>query len=979
MKKFGHKRSQVTSRSDRSSGEGNRQVLKQRSFPNLASDSSSCSTFTTEEDLLSFELRGRSSRKEFGAPMKKLLAEEMSRETESKRRSPSVIARLMGLEGLPHQQPAHRQYRDSAEIHQQGKRSIEKARKSGTIYDHRTSRRSSKDQQEFKDVFEVSEIPKVQSRRYLSQEIADSNLTDAEMSFIQQKFTDAKRLSTDRNSQNSKEFHDALDVLDSNKELLLKYLQQPDSLLTKHLKDLEASPLQSHCGHLETLKTTHKCKNGDPPWKLERGITPLNYNRSSQKRRDGSLSHLDCRNAIHSSVKSSKIQLERKDEPAKLPTRIVVLKPNLGKVQNASKTASPSSLTFLSDHGKHTEFPNVRTRRGDLLGKKNIGATLLEQNSTESRQIAKEITRKMKDSFNRGSIIVSSSRFRGYTGDESSCDYSGNDSGDESVVKTATLRNSFYLNNPCRLSASHSNESSVSREAKKRLSERWKMTHKSQEVQVISRGSTLADMLAIPAKEIKHASFDGTIGVEGFYDKFSSDDGPAARIEPLGISSRDGWKDGSIQGLSRSRSLPASSNAFGSPRTNLHHDSLHNERYMMPREAVRRGRKTTTDGLGHREGVSYRNPKYSHRKSRSSRYRYQERDESFPNMDTSQDEGKTNFEESNASKENLVVCEALGGNFRDTVAVPENVVDVGLENATISSEPSIQLLPGSFKSNSKSIVQNKLMPEELSVGSSDECSVPLEPPLPGLESISSCKDADQPSPISVLEPSFTDDVSSCSECFESLSADLHGLRMQLQLLKSESDANVEGPMLVSSDEDDEVSARISDENGLCRNGDNWESSYIVDVLSVSGLTGAHPDTFLAIWHTPECPVNPLLFEELEKKCCDPTSCPRSERRLLFDRINSGLLEIHQQSTDPHPLVRPRTTTKLGSRLMKNGLQDGLFMLLAKQENKASKDALGKLLTSETQWLDLREDIDVIGRELETLLIDELIGEAVGTD
>lgn len=63
--------------------------------------------------------------------------------------------------------------------------------------------------------------------------------------------------------------------------------------------------------------------------------------------------------------------------------------------------------------------------------------------------------------------------------------------------------------------------------------------------------------------------------------------------------------------------------------------------------------------------------------------------------------------------------------------------------------------------------------QELSVGSSSGSSISSQPLTPGLES-SCCKDADQPSPVSVLEPSFTDDLSSCSECFESLSADLQG-------------------------------------------------------------------------------------------------------------------------------------------------------------------------------------------------------------
>lgn len=45
---------------------------------------------------------------------------------------------------------------------------------------------------------------------------------------------------------------------------------------------------------------------------------------------------------------------------------------------------------------------------------------------------------------------------------------------------------------------------------------------------------------------------------------------------------------------------------------------------------------------------------------------------------------------------------------------------------------------------------------------------------PQLKSHASSKEADQPSPVSVIEAPFVDDLSSGSECFESLSADLHG-------------------------------------------------------------------------------------------------------------------------------------------------------------------------------------------------------------
>lgn len=58
--------------------------------------------------------------------------------------------------------------------------------------------------------------------------------------------------------------------------------------------------------------------------------------------------------------------------------------------------------------------------------------------------------------------------------------------------------------------------------------------------------------------------------------------------------------------------------------------------------------------------------------------------------------------------------------------------------------------------------------------SREESSPPLNDSVPGLESPASSKEAEQPSPVSVLEVPFTDDVSSCSECFESLNVDLQG-------------------------------------------------------------------------------------------------------------------------------------------------------------------------------------------------------------
>ena len=54
---------------------------------------------------------------------------------------------------------------------------------------------------------------------------------EKKMALVRQKFMEAKRLSTDERLRQSKEFQDALEVLSSNKDLLLKILQEPNTFI----------------------------------------------------------------------------------------------------------------------------------------------------------------------------------------------------------------------------------------------------------------------------------------------------------------------------------------------------------------------------------------------------------------------------------------------------------------------------------------------------------------------------------------------------------------------------------------------------------------------------------------------------------------------------------------------------------------------------------------------------------------------------
>ncbi|KAJ4849728.1 hypothetical protein Tsubulata_012856 [Turnera subulata] len=947
------------------------QVYKKTNSPTSVSGGSSPqSGGSAGGDLLTSALRRRSSQAAVGTPIKKLLAEEMSREMDSKRKPPSVIARLMGLDGLPPSQPLHKpQKRSSGKNYTNQIFSAEKAERNGTSSSRRSSRKSSREEQEFKDVFEVLDASRMdRSPSYSSHRAATSKLNEAEMAFIQQKFIDAKRLSTDENLQVSKEFHDAIEELDSNKDLLLKFLQQPDSLFTKHLHDLHCALPPSHCGHtpISAAKTSHCPQNESssaPSCKNDRE-TPR---KSRKKAHDNSFSQPHGKHAAHNRINSSKFQLEVKPEPAVLPTRIVVLKPNVGKLQNATKTiSSPHSSNDCRDHNGSS---SLESQDADFCAKKKFtdDAGPSRYESSESRAIAKEITKQMRNSFS-GPRKYSASGFKGYAGDESSSNMSESESANESDVANIIPS----CSNRYRASPSCSSESSVSREARKRLSERWRMTHNSVDMGVVSRGSTLGEMLAVSDREVMPANPDCKMGRRAFDDKFN---GTSVWVEPLGISSKDGWKNRGADNFLRSRSVPASSSLSGSPKTSMRSEALRNDRFMMPKNVMQQGREKGVKGnFNYREGSSFMNSKSRSKKPHIHRCAYSDFGESSSDNSLSLERGHGNITVNDPSDKNHTAPQTSATAITDTSFVPESMVDVVIESVSTPAPSSDRKL--FTKGYSSASDPQAISSQESSIGPPGEGAACMQGPVADLESSAVCNEADQPSPVSVLETPFPDDLSSGSECFESLSADLHvGLRMQLQLLKLESEAAYEeGPMLISSDEDaDDSSVGFSEDR--ITTDEKRQFSYMVSVLKASGINNADPDTFMATWHSPDCPINPLVFEELEKKYIDLTSWPRFERKLLFDRINLALLVIYQECSYPRPWVG--TSTRIAPRWIKAAIEDGLCKVLDSEDKKAKMgSAVEKVLAGELRWLDLGDEVDVIGREIERQLTEELVQEIV---
>ncbi|KAL0309810.1 UNVERIFIED_CONTAM: hypothetical protein Sradi_5923300 [Sesamum radiatum] len=559
------------------------------------------------------ELGQRSLGRATGIPMKKLLAEEMSKEVESRKRSPSVIARLMGLDGLPSPRHVHRQQKRYTDSYQHQDASVNVQRNS-QLYDGRSNRRSSLDHPEFKDVYEDLEASHVVNRRCSSRWSASSILTKPEMALIRQKFIDAKRLSADEMLQDSKELDDTLEMLDSNKDLLLKFLQQPDSLFVKHLHDLQVDPGSSLGSRIAVLKPSNseKYESKAKAWRSERDTSSKHQVTSHLKRKDGLLLEPHNRHRSHVSHNSSRIQLDEKDEDTILPTRIVVLKPNLGKMQNAVTTVSSpdQSNGYQPSFKKIKEYPRVQgtesisSRRKDPSH--NLGFSKVM--SKEAREMAREITMRMRDGCDE-TMDAKSTGHRGYVGDESSYDANESDSDSESEVFNLSSRKSFDDNKLCRYPSSHYGESSVNREAKKRLTERWKMTHKYQDLEMVSKGSTLGEMLALPDREIMPKPQNAKMNLGRACGSPGSSNENVVRDVPLGISSRDGWKDEISRNSSRSRSVPPST-CGRSHRKSRYQDELAEDKHLMHIDPVPCGGSNVTKGNpSHKADYSYKDSK----------------------------------------------------------------------------------------------------------------------------------------------------------------------------------------------------------------------------------------------------------------------------------------------------------------------------------------------------------------------------------
>ncbi|KAL8140687.1 hypothetical protein V2J09_006708 [Rumex salicifolius] len=909
--------------------------------PKLESVSRSCDCdMITDKHRNAFESGQRTSKRPDGTSMKSLLADEISKETVYAKRAPGVIAKLMGLDGMPSQQSSYKQPKRSSDgFHQ-------KTVSAGSLQHQQACNNQSCKKiarERYKDVYEVREFSRDQTDGCISQIPPTMTHAEADMTIIRQKSRDAKRLSTVEKLHDSKEIHSEPKLSDPNNYLFQKFLREPDSLLAKHLHNLHASQ-ESHCKHVRNLK--------------EKNILSSNLNGighthiKASNKIDYSFSH-EFQAGLHHQVsrkgrkasdldRSAPFRAEANELASDARTNIVLLKPNIEVSRKSAKfsASSCSSGELLSDGDTHNSDGNKMLPTLDISSRK----------SRESKELAKEITRQMRKKLGETSFNMSLSEFRGYSADESSHELSGNDSSYESYTTLLSSRTSGRPSFHRKSSASRYAESSVSKEAKKRLSERWKMSHRSEEFSLGDKGSTLGQMLSFHDTDMRLPNLGGKMTQERSSSSLDRNTKLLGAIKPLGISSKDGWRDSSIGTFSRPKSLCTAFDHIGNSETCVRNDTT--ERFLIPKEGFLNGRNK-----GVKKDFSWSDASPTGIISLC--------DNKVNNAQGSQErrKGKKSITEAkNSSLHDPLVLESPTCRLDsmltlDSETVSEDVIISGRMPASelillqVIDDSSSSGLQGSTQESSKTCHIDSLQYRDAQP----------EPP------VGSNKEANHPSPVSVLDTPSVEDLSSSSECFERVSAELHGLRMQLQLLKMETGAST---TLISSDED-EGTPCSSQEANLSAGSNNWEASYMADMLADYEFDDNNPNSFMVTWHSPESPVGPHVFENLEKKYSYPvTSSPRSDRRLLFDYINSSIQEIGQRITDPsHQLVKP-SKAWFEAELCK------LLEFAMKLEKEESADREVVILQSKTEWMNLGESIEDLGCDIGNMLLDELVSEAL---
>ncbi|KAK9146304.1 hypothetical protein Sjap_006207 [Stephania japonica] len=914
-----------------------------------------------------YELR-RSSKKSGGTPMKMLIAREMSTKTESKQKPPNVVAKLMGLDVLPGQQHNLTSQRSCSKVYSQNvlspsHRAVKCCPQESGFEDKQMQFESHnfQDQEEYEDAYKSwDQSPNKNNYRENSLQIGKhkEQQSETKMDLVRQKFIQAKRLATDEKLRQSKEFQDALEVLSANKDLFLKFLQEPNSLFSQHLYELQSIPPSPQTNRITVLR----------PSKTTENVHYVGHERKGDKHMQKQSELVETHGWDKCRPSLNPLFTNQKDNTSSQPTRIVVLKPSPGKSHDI-KTVGSS--------------PTVSPRLHD---NDDLYEELDDEEARSSREVAKEITRQMRESLgsNRREETVLSSVFsNGYVGDDSSFnrsenEYTGEGHLSDLDVMTPTSRHSWnYVHrfgSPVSSSfsrASYSPESSVCREAKKRLSERWALMSlncsNQEQRQVRRSSSTLGEMLALFDAKKSCEGIQGAVGVSS-----RSCGGEQDLQEPTSHlpSGREKDEDGvnSPKNLLRSRSVPVSSAAYGS-RLNIEIPDSQPEisRSDNPKELV---------------------------KSKSAKSSFKGKVSSLffsRNKKLNKEQPKASADFSLIDKHKCAVVETPGTAVKHSAgemitkspqSVPNNIPE-GTQSPVLGRSFNKS---SPFASDHLELKNGTFSHEALfSVG---------EPKMH-----ESKESQDQPSPISVLDASFEDE-SSTPQFDETTNTDLQGSAACLKsnlIAKSPPIGSLARSL--SYDEaclDTVISDPLNSASVSPEAEEREWLSFVQSLLSSVGLDSSDvSDAAFINWNSLETPLSPLLLdkfvnpkEDRELRHEAKRRQRRSNQKLIFDCVNAALVDIIGHGSNATPWTRFSSQGRISSSasVTVEEVWSRVKEWLSSQPKYSASESRDYSLFVEStvkqevvggRWAELlRTEVDGLGTDIESKMLDELVEEAL---
>ncbi|KAF8666859.1 hypothetical protein HU200_053379 [Digitaria exilis] len=824
--------------------------------------------------------------------------------------SPGIVARLMGLDTVP--RPKKVLDRCQSDTHNNLQRHI-----SGVVQEVASAssgdqpcNTNSDDLPALKDVFEVTEMENMAMHDVPQPGNGEQYLRhlEADLEFVRQKFLDAKRLATDEGHRNSKEFSEALEILHSKKDAFLEILEE------------NRTAVSGFSGHI------------------------LSYS--------GSQSSTDTSNTAGAelSEETSVVSVEPlapnrgKSEGSSHRAQIVVLKPNLQRKSFTPVLSSQETSSYKQRRVTNSKPPRLSKQYS--LPQKN---EVLEGEEGISTQKVRKQTPK-----------------RGSSRRQSKEEYLAVDSEKRKITSTSHDETMTIHSNM------HSAGPSVSRKARKHLSERWQMACQSGSENPIPKGiTTLGEMLGLSDGDApKETSHKGSSDPN--FSRCNVREVPAS---PLGISSKDGWKTGicyeddSRGGMSRnfprSKSLPASSTTStklsgrrqSTPtcRLPILKDILNtptDESENAPvrkRSSIRNARQRNGRAIVQLGKENMLPEKEIHITSEKSRHSicisdlsqasniYNEKypDDVIRAEDQQKCDSSVQHEDMKNSEGHLALTyQALATSFPETNGV-----------LSIQNQDIIALKEGRSPPVEIEIaLDDTQATQPASIASGESCE---------------CSSLTASSPRSSVEEAVYSGI------FKSINVDIQGLRAQLKMLKMEGQDDIYGDYSDTLSTDECNGTNIStyqeteEQLPIFKDDEDRDLCYVQDMLA-------------SVCDLPDYPegrqVGSDVFLWLENKYSKLLLWLKSDRKLLFDLVNSTLADM----TTPENSLHSKILMNCWPEIDSEQLAENVWQMVRKQ----SKYEHFALEDVQPLPLDHRSELEVIGMKIARMIHDDVIKDSI---